>query len=308
MPDLKRYLDVELTPRRAENLCSILIAETVQAANTLVGTEFEVPDWFFIFRGETKTQLQGRGLYTPKYQDHLEELREPRCEGIYGDGVIGLKIPRTLRKNGLVSLLDSTFHEIMHMIQDHYWNQKTKHWWPDKWIRQVIVERIVADYLPSIHSPEFLKTAGISPENFRTYSKRWLSKAGEDQKASRLFMYLVDAIANPGYVYGNRKDLLLTSIKSDTFRPMKQRFNKAVGAFQNREGVDGFRYLVNAPYARMAVYFLIGQKKQTRINGKPMSQYVREGYEQGYSSSNIEFVKGGRGVKANWDPRWDTFH
>ncbi len=297
MDNIKEEFGSELTVERMNSLCSKLLEETVSSTNSLIEVNFAVPEWFAIREDESLNQIKENGVDTQKYSRHLESMMENNADAVYDYGAIGIKFPKNLRKTHLVSLLSSAFHEHLHYINDQFWQEKDVkfHWLDSKWAKEAIAERTVFEHLPNLYKDEFLESAGLTKKDFEIYNQNRIEGAWEGGSANLFLMYLVDAIANPDYVYGKERDLFLDSIKDSHFDPIKSRFNEAVGSFEDPSlGVveDAFKYLVNAPAPQIALYFFIEQKKDKEINGKNLAQYIKEAHEKGYSAENVKLEKG----------------
>ncbi|MBU4493118.1 MAG: hypothetical protein KKA61_02010, partial [Nanoarchaeota archaeon] len=280
----------------------------VSSANILVGVNSVIPEWFAIFNGESISQLEARGIDTKRYNKHLEKLIKRGKLAVYFNNIAGFRIPRTLEKEDLICLLDSMFHEYIHLISEQVWQETDSrlHWSRPVWAKEAITQRMTSEHLPHLYSNKFLQSAGLNAEDFRRYTQRRVKSDKPDSLANLLFIYLVDAIANEEYVYGNGKDLFLDSIKDPNFNPIKSRFNTRVGVLKDsyEKYDDAFKYFVNAPIPEVALYFFIEEKERKKFNGRTLAQLVKEAYDIGYSAENVKLLKGGKELKAEYYTRW----
>jgi len=308
MEPIKKELGYELSASRMNNLCTQLLEETVSSANALIGVDSVVPEWFAIFNGESISQLEARGIDTKRYNKHLEKLIKRGKLAVYFNNIAGFRIPRTLEKKDLICLLDSMFHEHVHLISEQVWQETDSklHWSKPVWAKEAITQRMTSEHLPRLYSNKFLQSAGLNAEDFRRYTQRRVKSAEPDSLANLLFIYLVDAIANDRYVYGKGKDLFLDSIKDPNFNPIKSRFNTSIGSLKDSYGKydDAFKYFVNAPIPEVALYFFIEEKKRKKFNGRTLAQLVKEAHERGHSAENVKLVKGGKKLKAEYYTKW----
>lgn len=309
MESIKKELGYELSASRMNNLCTQLLEETVSSANALIGVDSVVPEWFAIFNGESISQIEARGIDTKRYNKHLEELIKWEKLAVYFNNIAGFRIPRTLGKEDLICLLDSMFHEYVHLISEQVWQEtdsRLHYWLKPKWAKEAITERTVFEHLPNLYPNKFLQSAGLNAEDFRRYTQRRVKSAKPNSLANLLFIYLVDAIANEEYVYGNEKDLFLDSIKDPNFNPIKSRFNTSVGGLKDsyKKYDDAFKYFVNAPIPEVALYFFIEEKGRKKFNGRTLTQLVKEAYDIGYSAENVKLLKGGKELKAEYYTKW----
>ena len=308
MEPIKKELGYELSASRMNNLCTQLLEETVSSANALIGVDSVVPEWFAIFNGESISQLEARGVNTQKYNKHLERLMEEGKLAVYFNNIAGFKVPRIIKKEDLICLLGSMFHEHVHLISEQVWQETDSglHWSRPVWAKEAITERMVFEHLPDLYPNKFLQSAGLNSGDFKKSSQRRVKSAKPGSLASLLFVYLVDAIANEEYVYGNGKDLFLDSIKDLNFNPIKSRFNTSVGGLKDsyEKYDDAFKYLVNAPIPEVALYFFIEEKERKKFNGRTLAQLVKEAQDIGYSAKNVKLVKGGKELKAEYYTRW----
>ena len=308
MESIKKGLGHELSASRMNGLCTQLLEETVSSANVLIGVDSVIPEWFVIFNGESMYHLEARGIDTKKYNKYLEKLIKGGKLAVYFNNIAGFRIPRTLEKEDLVCLLDSMFHEYVHMVSEQVWQETDSrlHWSKPVWAKEAIAERMVFEHLPRLYSNKFLQSAGLNKEDFRRYSQGKVKSAKPDSLANLLFIYLVDAIANEEYVYGNGKDLFLDSIKNPNFNPIKSRFNTSVGYLKDsyEKYDDAFKYFVNAPIPEVALYFFIEENGRKKFNGRTLAQLVKEAHDKGYSAENVKLLKGGKELKAEYYTRW----
>ena len=309
MEPIKKELGYELSASRMNNLCTQLLEETVSSANALVGVDSVVPEWFAIFNGESISQLEARGIDAKRYNKHLEELMKCGKLAVYLNKIIGFNVPRILKKEDLICLLDNMFHEYIHLISEQVWQEtdsRLHYWLKPRWAKEAITERMVFEHLPHLYHNKFLQSTGLNAEDFRRYTQRRVKSAKPESLANLLFIYLVDAIANEEYVYGNGKDLFLDSIKDPNFNPIKSRFNTRVGSLKDsyEKYDDAFKYFINAPIPEVALYFFIEQKERKKFNGRTLAQLVKEAYDIGYSAENVKLLKDGKQLKAEYYTRW----